>query len=120
MNTASNTSTTPTIGPVISPIALMTASRALYCPVSSNRLEFSTTTMASSTTMATASISPKSVSVLMENPKSAITARVPMSDTGMVIHGMMTARQFCRKRKITSTTSKVVSRKVTSTSSTEA
>ena len=94
MNTANNTSTTPTIGPVISPIALVTASRGEYCPVSSSREAFSTTTIASSTTMATASISPKRVSVLMEKPRAAITARVPMSDTGMVIHGMITALQF--------------------------
>jgi len=120
IKTANNTNTTPTIGPVISPIALVTASLGEYCPVSSKREAFSTTTIASSTTIATASINPNRVKVLIENPSAAMTASVPISDTGMVIHGMMTARQFCRNRKITSTTNKVVSRKVTSTSSMDA
>ena len=82
------------MGPVISPIAFVTASRGEYCPVSRSRDEFSTTTMASSTTMATANINPNSVSVLIENPSAAITASVPIRDTGMVIHGMITALQF--------------------------
>ena len=88
--------------------------------MSSRRVEFSTTTMASSTTMATASISPNSVSVLMEKPNKDMTASVPMSDTGIVMQGMTTARQFCRNRKMTRTTSRVVSRNVTITSSMEA
>ena len=52
----------------------------------------------------------------MEKPSSCITANVPMSDTGMVRHGISVALQFCRKRNITSTTSSVVSTKVYSTS----
>ena len=120
MNTASNTRTTPTIGPVISPIAFVTASRGEYCPVSNNLEAFSTTTIASSTTIATAKISPNNVNVLIEKPNAAITANVPISDTGIVIQGIITARQFCRNKKITSITSKVVSKKVTITSSMEA
>ena len=120
INTASNTSTTPTIGPVISPIAFVTASRGEYCPVSSNLEAFSTTTIASSTTMATARISPNNVSVLIEKPNAAITANVPINDTGMVIQGIITALQFCKNRKITRITSKVVSKNVTITSSIEA
>lgn len=49
-----------------------------------------------------------------------ITANVPINDTGIVIQGIITARQFCRNKKITSITSKVVSKKVTITSSMEA
>jgi len=120
INTASNTSTTPTIGPVISPIAFVTASRVEYCPVSNNLEAFSTTTMASSTTMATAKINPNNVSVLIEKPNAAITASVPIRDTGMVRQGIITALQFCKNRKITSITSSVVSKKVTITSSIEA
>jgi Cu/Ag efflux pump CusA len=120
INTASNTSTTPTMGPVISPIASVTACRAVYRPVSNRRVEFSTTTMASSTTMATANISPNNVKVLIEKPNNDMIANVPISETGIVIQGMMTARQFCRKRKITSTTNSVVSKKVTITSSMDA
>ena len=120
INTASNTKTTPTMGPVISPIASVTACRAVYRPVSNRRVEFSTTTIASSTTMATANISPNSVNVLIEKPNNDMIASVPISETGIVIQGMMTARQFCRKRKITSTTNSVVSKKVTITSSMDA
>ena len=93
-NTASNTRTTPTIGPVISPIAFVTASRGEYCPVSSNLEAFSTTTIASSTTMATAKINPNNVNVLIEKPNAAITARVPIKETGMVRQGIITALQF--------------------------
>ena len=116
MNTAIITSTTPMIGPVISSIAFSVASRALSLPSSMMRVAFSTTTMASSTTMAMASIRPNRVRVFIENPRSCITASVPISDTGMVRQGMSVARQFCRKRNITSTTSTVVSTKVYSTS----
>ena len=120
-NTASNTRTVPTIGPVISPIALTTASfGSVYSPVSSNRVAFSTTTIASSTTIAIASINPKSVNVLIENPIAAITANVPIRETGMVMNGIITARKFCKNKKITSTTKAVVSKKVTKTSSIEA
>ena len=120
MNTANKTSTTPTIGPTISPIALVTASRAVYFPVSIYRDEFSTTTIASSTTMAIASINPNNVKVFTENPSAPITASVPINETGMVRQGMITARKFWRNRKITRTTNAVVSRKVTNTSSMEA
>ena len=58
---------------------------------------FSTTTMASSTTMPMARTSPNSVSVLMENPNALMTAKVPTSDTGIVSVGISVARQSCRK-----------------------
>ena len=70
--------------------------------------------------MATANISPNNVKVLIEKPNNDMIANVPISETGIVIQGMMTARQFCRKRKITSTTNSVVSKKVTITSSMDA
>ena len=91
IKTASNTSTTPTIGPTISPIASVTASRAVYFPVSISRDEFSTTTIASSTTIAMARINPNKVNVLIENPKADMTASVPIRETGMVMQGMITA-----------------------------
>ena len=53
-------------------------------PFSSMQREaFSTTTMASSTTMPMASTSPNRVRVLMENPNPLSTAKVPTRDTGM-------------------------------------
>ena len=75
-------------------------------------MAFSTTTIASATTMAMARIRPNSVRVFIENPISNITASVPISDTGIVRQGMSVARQFCRNRNITSTTSTVVSSNV--------
>ena len=59
------------------------------------------TTMASSTTRPVASVIPNSVSELMEKPKSLMNANVPISETGMVMAGMMVARQSCRNRKMT-------------------
>ena len=48
---------------------------------------FSITTMASSTTRPVASVIPNSVSVLIEKPKALTKAKVPISETGMVIAG---------------------------------
>ena len=69
------------------------------------RSTFSTTTMASSTTMPMASTRPNSDSALIEKPNASITAKVPMSETGTASSGMIDARQVCRKRITTSTTS---------------
>ena len=66
------------------------------------RSTFSTTTMASSTTMPIASTRPKSDSMLSEKPKAAMAANVPISDTGIASSGMTLARQFCRKTSTTS------------------
>ena len=66
------------------------------------RSTFSTTTMASSTTMPMASTRPNSVSVLIEKPSTGITAKVPISDTGTASSGMIVARQVCRNRNTTS------------------
>ena len=64
---------------------------------------FSTTTMASSTTMPMASTRPNSDRLFSEKPSSAMTAKVPISDTGTSIIGSSVARQSCRN---TSTTTK--------------
>ena len=58
----------------------------------------STTTMASSTTRPMARTSPKSESVLTENPRKGKKAKVPISETGTAIMGIKVARQFCKKR----------------------
>jgi hypothetical protein len=52
-----------------------------------NRATFSITTIASSTTSPVASVSPKSVSILIENPNSFISANVPTSEIGIVMSG---------------------------------
>ena len=116
-NTDISTNTSPMTGPVSSCMACRAACSRVSLPWASNLMQSSTTTMASSTTMAMASTRPNSVRVLMLKPISFITANVAISDTGMVIIGMMTARQFCRKIMMTSITISVVSRNVTSTSS---
>ncbi len=98
-------------GPDTSCIARTVASRgdipcSMWCSTAS------TTTIASSTTRPTARTRPKSDSVLMENPSSGKTANVPMSDTGTAAIGMIVARQFCRNRKTTMTTSAIASNSV--------
>ena len=70
--------------------------------------------------MAMASTRPKRVRVLSEKPNTFITAKVAMSDTGMVIIGMTTARQFWRNMSITTITIRVVSMKVMKRSDMEA
>ena len=70
---------------------------------------FSITTIASSTTMPVASTIPNSVSVLIEKPNSLTKAKVPMSETGIVIAGMSVLRQFWRNRNITRITSTIAS-----------
>ena len=77
---------------------------------------FSITTIASSTTMPVASTMPKSVSTLIEKSNSLMNANVPISDTGMVIAGMIVLRQFCRNRNITRMTRPIASSSVHSTS----
>ncbi len=80
------------------------------------RSTFSTTTMASSTTMPMASTRPKSESVLIENPNASITANVPTIEIGTATSGMIEARQVCRNSTTTMTTSSVASNSVLMTS----
>src|SRR5208337_947177 len=88
-------------------------------PSSIFRSTFSTTTIASSTTMPTASTSPNKVRLLIEKPNKDITKNVPISDTGMATSGMMVARQVCRNTKTTITTSATASKMVLMSSSTD-
>ena len=78
-------------------------------PCSILRSTFSTTTIASSTTMPTASTRPNSVRLLMEKPSVAITKKVPINETGIATTGMMVARHVCRKTSTTMTTSRTAS-----------
>ena len=108
MNTAHSTSAIETSAPPTSSMVFSAASRRLM-PCSRWRSTFSTTTMASSTTMPTASTSPNRVRLLIEKPSAAITAKVPTSDTGMAMIGMMAGRQPCRNTSTTMTTSAIAS-----------
>ena len=102
------------IGPDTSSIALRVASIGGR-PSSMCRSTFSTTTMASSTTMPMASTSPNSDSVLSEKPSASMTAKVPTSDTGTATSGMIDARQVCRNTITTMTTSRMASNSVSTT-----
>ncbi len=62
---------------------------------------FSTTTMASSTTMPIARMRPRSVSIFREKPNISITPKVPTSEMGTAIIGIRVARQFCNDRNTT-------------------
>ncbi len=79
------------------------------------RSTFSTTTIASSTTMPIASTRPNRLSVLIEKPSRYSAAKVPTTDTGTAINGMIDARQVCRNRITTSTTRAIASSSVETT-----
>ena len=49
---------------------------------------------------------------MTEKPRAAITAKVPISDTGMAMIGMIEARQVCRNTITTSTTRATASKMV--------
>ena len=98
MKTASSTSEVATTALVISFIAADAPSIGVIFFSWMKRAIFSMTTIASSTTSPVASVSPKSVSVLIENPSAFNIANVPMSETGIVIAGINVVRQSCKKR----------------------
>ena len=102
------------MGPETSLMARWAASRGAS-PASMLRSTFSTTTMASSTTMPMASTSPNSVSVLIEKPSISSTAKVPTIDTGTASSGITEARQVCRNSTTTITTSSTASSSVATT-----
>src|SRR5919108_4795767 len=70
-------------------------------PLPIQRSMFSTTTIASSTTMPIAKTNPNRDRLLSENPSAAMMPKVPMSDTGTSIIGKRVARQSCKKIKTT-------------------
>src|SRR3954452_4393163 len=100
---------------VTSSIALYAASRGGN-PCSIHRSTFSTTTIASSTTMPIASTSPNSDRLLKLNPTAFMIAHVPISDTGTASIGIRVARQLWRNTSTTSTTSTTASNSVLITS----
>ena len=99
------------IGPVTSRIAATVASRGDK-PRSIFRSTFSTTTIASSTTIPMARIKPNSDNTLIEKPNTNISAKVPTIDTGTASNGIIDARHVCRKIVTTTTTRAMASSKV--------
>lgn len=61
-------------------------------------MQFSTTTIASSTREPITRISANMVSTLIVKPRAIMKMNVPMSDTGIARVGISVARQSCRKR----------------------
>ena len=118
MKTAVSTSAMAMTGPVTSSIARRVASFGSR-PRSSQRSTFSTTTIASSTTIPMASTSPNSDRLFSENFSAAITANVPMMATGTAASGMIAARQLWRNKSTTSATRMTASRRVWNTSFTD-
>ena len=98
--TAHRTKPTATIGPVTSSIAFREASLGLR-PFSIQRSTFSTTTMASSTTMPMAKTSPNKEILFKLNPSSNMMEKVPTMPTGTAMRGMIAARQLCRNTSTT-------------------
>ncbi len=118
MNTAHRTSAIAISAPPTSSMLLMAASRG-RSPASMLRSTFSTTTMASSTTIPTASTSPNRVRLFSVKPNIAMTKNVPISEIGMATSGITAARQVCRKMITTTTTSRIASRMVSCTAFTD-
>ena len=82
----------------ISSIAFSVASRGGRWSFSMFRSTFSTTTMASSTTIPMARTMPKSVRRLIEKPSAAMPLNVPMRATKIAVVQMTVARKLWRKR----------------------
>ena len=114
--TAASTSPMPIKALVISSMDLAVASRGESPSSDMMRSTFSTTTMASSTSRPIASTIANMVSMLIENPNSPRTAKVPRMTTGTASVGISVARRFPRKRYITRNTSRTASNRVLTTS----
>src|SRR6201996_2155590 len=115
-NTEISTSDVAMTALVTSDIATDVAVCGSECSALMCRCTFSMTTIASSTTSPVASVMPNIVSELMEKPNILINAKVPTSETGMVMAGMIVARQSSRNRKMTMMTMMIASRRVRTTS----
>ncbi len=76
------------------------------------RSMFSSTTIASSTTIPMASVIANNVRVLIEKFRTQRPAIVPISDTGTASIGMSVARQLCRKTNTTMSTRSPASKSV--------
>ena len=111
-NTAQSTSDIATNAPPIPLMAFLVASFGGRCSCSMMRSTFSTTTIASSTTIPMASTRPSSVMVLSEKPKISITPNVPISEMGTAIAGTRVALQLWRERNTTRITSSRASNRV--------
>src|SRR5260221_6706677 len=102
-NTAVSTTAIEITAPPTSSIAFLVASFGSR-PRSIHLSTFSTTTIASSTTMQIANTSPNNESELRENPIRAITTKVPINETGTAMSGIKAILQDWRNSMTTITT----------------
>ena len=93
-NTAQSTSDIAMRAPPMPLIAFLVASYGDRCSSSMILSTFSTTTMASSTTIPIARMRPSSVIMLRENPNASITPNVPTREIGTAMAGMTVALQL--------------------------
>ncbi len=93
----------------VKPICLAPLSAACigFSPASRWRAMFSSITIASSTTKPVAMVSAIRVRLLSENPARYMTPKVPTSDSGTAIDGMIVAAMLRRNTKVTITTSEI-------------
>ena len=115
-NTAHNTKTIATTAAATCSIDLIAALIGESFSSDMRRSIFSRTTMASSTTIPMDKTIAKSVSVLIEKPKRYNPAKVPIRDMGTAMIGIKVARQFCKNKNTTMTTSTIASASVLKTS----
>src|SRR5262249_26631250 len=116
-NTDSRTNVIARIGPVISAMAFLQASGTDRLGSSSiTRSMFSTTTTASSTTIAMERTSESREMVVAEYPVSRSTAKVPMTDTGTAASGISVVLSLPRNRKTTMATRMIAMTSVRTTS----
>ena len=87
-NTDTSTTVTPMIAPEICPSALRVASRGGSPSSLMIRSTFSTTTIASSTTMPITSTMPNMVRTLIEKPMASSAPKVPSKATGTTSVGI--------------------------------
>jgi hypothetical protein len=117
-NTAHSVSAMETSAPPTSSIVRCAASLGLM-PAAMLRSTFSTTTIASSTTIPTARTKPNSDRLFSDIPQASRIVKLPTSETGMATTGISEARQVCRNRKTTPTTSRIATKIVVTTSCTD-
>ena len=114
-NTETNTAVMPTTAPEICPIAFLVACFGLNPSSAIIRSTFSTTTIASSTTMPITSTMANIVITLIDMPRYEIAANAPSREIGTTMVGISVYRKFCRKINITINTSTIASASVCTT-----
>src|SRR6267154_2642294 len=116
--TAHNVSAIEISAPPTSSIVLWAASDA-DMPERMLRSTFSTTTIASSTTMPTARTKPNSERLFSDIPSAYRTANVPTRETGIAITGIIEALKFWRNKNTTPSTRRMAMKIVMTTSRTD-